>query len=86
VNTTPPLYAPDPQVNIAVQLQILLCIFSHDGMTVDGVLIRYCIFIEHLQIVTTSNYSVIPNTRILKFTTASTKSSSSAVSLPVVVG
>jgi hypothetical protein len=40
-------------------------------------------FIEHLQVVTTSNYSTIANLHTLKFTTARTKSSQSAVqSLP----
>jgi hypothetical protein len=41
-------------------------------------------FILHLQIVTTSNYSVIANSYTLQFTTACTKSSESAVSSPVV--
>jgi hypothetical protein len=41
-------------------------------------------FTEQLQIVTTSNYSAIANSHTLKFTTARTKSSQSAVSLPVV--
>jgi hypothetical protein len=40
--------------------------------------------IEHLQIVTTSYYSAVPNTQTLHFTTACTKSSQSAVSSPVV--
>jgi hypothetical protein len=42
-------------------------------------------FIEHLQIVTTSNYSAIDNLHNLQFTTACTKSPQSAVSSPVVV-
>jgi hypothetical protein len=37
-------------------------------------------FIEHLQIVTTSNYSNIANSHTLQLTTARTKSSQSAVS------
>jgi hypothetical protein len=41
-------------------------------------------FIEHLQIVTTSNYSAIANSHILRFTTACSKSSQSAVSPPVI--
>jgi hypothetical protein len=36
-------------------------------------------FIEHLQIVTTSTYSIIANSHILQFTTACTKSSQSAL-------
>jgi hypothetical protein len=41
-------------------------------------------FIEHLQIVTTSNCSAIANSHILNFTTAGTKSSQSAESSPIV--
>jgi hypothetical protein len=40
-------------------------------------------FIEHLQIVTTCNYSAIPNSHNLRFTTALTNSSRPAVSSPV---
>jgi hypothetical protein len=40
-------------------------------------------FIEHLQIVTTSNYSAIASSHTLQFTTARTESSQSAVSSPV---
>jgi hypothetical protein len=40
--------------------------------------------IEHLQNVTTSNYSVIANSLALQFTTARTTSSLSALSTPVV--
>jgi hypothetical protein len=40
-------------------------------------------FTDHLQIVTTSNYSTITNSHTLQFTTAHTKSSQSAVSSPV---
>jgi hypothetical protein len=40
-------------------------------------------FIEHLQIVTTSNCSVIPNSHNIQFSTARIKSSQSAVSSPV---
>jgi hypothetical protein len=39
-------------------------------------------FTEHLQIVTTSNYSAIANSHILQFTTAHIKSSQSAVFSP----
>jgi hypothetical protein len=46
-----------------------------------GLVIR-CI--EHLQIVTTSNYSAIANSRTLQFTIAGTMSSESAISSPVV--
>jgi hypothetical protein len=41
-------------------------------------------FIEHLQIINTSNYSAVANSHNLQFTTARTKSSQSAVSSPVV--
>jgi hypothetical protein len=41
-------------------------------------------FIEHLQIVTTSNYSAIANSRTLQFTTARTVCTLSALSSPVV--
>jgi hypothetical protein len=41
-------------------------------------------FIEHLQIVTTHNYSAITNSHNLQFTTARTKSSQYAVASPVV--
>jgi hypothetical protein len=41
-------------------------------------------FTEHLQNVTTSNYSAITNSHTLQFTRARTKSSQSAVSSPVV--
>jgi hypothetical protein len=40
-------------------------------------------FIEHLQIINTSNYTAIANSHTLQFTTASTTSSQSAVSPPV---
>jgi hypothetical protein len=39
-------------------------------------------FIDHLQIVATSNYSAVANSRTLQFTTARTNSSQSAVSSP----
>jgi hypothetical protein len=42
-------------------------------------------FIEHLQVVTTSNYNANAKSHILQFTRARTKSSQSAVSSPVVV-
>jgi hypothetical protein len=42
------------------------------------------VFIEHLLVVTTSNYSVVANSHNLQFTTARTKSSQSAVCSPVV--
>jgi hypothetical protein len=41
-------------------------------------------FIEHLQIVTTSNYSAVANSHTLQFTTVCTNSSHSAVSSPVI--
>jgi hypothetical protein len=41
-------------------------------------------FVEHLQIITTSNYSAVANSHTLQFTTACTKSSQSDVSSPVV--
>jgi hypothetical protein len=40
-------------------------------------------FIEHLQIITTSNYSTVTNSHTLQFTAAHTKSSQSAVSSQV---
>jgi hypothetical protein len=43
-------------------------------------------FTEHLQIVTTSNYSAIANSHTLQLTSACTKSSQSTVSSPVVAG
>jgi hypothetical protein len=46
-----------------------------------GLVIRY---IDHLQIVTTSNYSTITNSHTLEFATACTKPSQSAVSTLVV--
>jgi hypothetical protein len=42
------------------------------------------VFIDNLQIVTTSNYSAITNSHCQQFTTARTESSHSAVSSPVV--
>jgi hypothetical protein len=51
-------------------------------VTMDRVLV--IAFIEHPQIVTTSNYSAIVNSHILQFTTACTKSSQSAVPSPIV--
>jgi hypothetical protein len=55
-----------------------IIILSRDRMTIDGdgLVIG---FIDYLQIVITSNYSAIANSHILQFTTASTKSSQSAV-------
>jgi hypothetical protein len=41
-------------------------------------------FIEHLYIVTTSDYSATANSQTLQFTTARTKPSQSAVSSPIV--
>jgi hypothetical protein len=41
-------------------------------------------FIEHLQIITTSNNSAIANSHTLQFTTAGTNSSQFAVSSPIV--
>jgi hypothetical protein len=40
-------------------------------------------YIDHLQIVTTSNYSAITNSQTLQFTTAHTKSTQFDVSSPV---
>jgi hypothetical protein len=40
-------------------------------------------FIDHLQIVTASNYSAVANSHTLRFTTARSKSCQSAVSSPV---
>jgi hypothetical protein len=42
-------------------------------------------FNEHLQIVTTSNYSAIPNSHTQQVNTVHAKSSQSAVSSPVIV-
>jgi hypothetical protein len=53
--------------------------YLHVWVTVDGVWIRNWIT-EHLQILTTSNYSDTANSHTLKFTKARTKSSQSAVS------
>jgi hypothetical protein len=55
--------------------------YSHDFMKWFGLVIA---FIEHLQIVTTSNCCAIGNSHTVEFTTARTKSSQSAVSSPVV--
>jgi hypothetical protein len=41
-------------------------------------------FIQHLQMVTTSNYNIIFNSHTLQFITPRTKSSQSAISSPVV--
>jgi hypothetical protein len=41
-------------------------------------------FIEHFQIVTTSNYSAVTNSHTQQFTTARTKSFQSSMSSPVV--
>jgi hypothetical protein len=41
-------------------------------------------FIDHLQIVTTSNYNTVANSHTLQFTTARTKSSQPAAFSPVV--
>jgi hypothetical protein len=41
-------------------------------------------FIEHLQIITTNNYSAVTNSHTIQFTMACTKSSQSAVSSPVI--
>jgi hypothetical protein len=41
-------------------------------------------FIEHLQIVTASSFSIVINSHTLQFTTACTKSSQSDVSSPVI--
>jgi hypothetical protein len=47
-----------------------------------GLVIR---FIEHLKIITTSNYRANANSHVLQFITARTKSAQSAASSPVVV-
>jgi hypothetical protein len=58
-------------------------VLSRVWVTIDG--FRLVIgFIDHLQIVTTSNYSAIANSRTLQSTTTRTKSSQSAMSTPVV--
>jgi hypothetical protein len=59
---------------------IVTCMSEHE--TGFGLVIA---FIEHLQVVTTSNYSAIDNTHNQQSTTATSKSSQSAVSSPVVV-
>jgi hypothetical protein len=41
-------------------------------------------FIDHLQIITTSNYSTIANSQTLRFTTAHAKFFQPAVSSPVI--
>jgi hypothetical protein len=51
------------------------------GVTIDGIFLLVIGFIEHLQIVTTSNYSAVANSHTLQFTTARTKSSHSFFSL-----
>jgi hypothetical protein len=42
-------------------------------------------FIDHLQIVTTSNFNIIANSHMQQFTTSHAKSSQSALSSPVIV-
>jgi hypothetical protein len=59
-------------------------ILSRDGVTIDGVL-KVIRFIEHLQIVTISNYSAIVNSHTQQYTTAPTRTFQSAVFSPVVV-
>jgi hypothetical protein len=63
--------------------QIEYNILPHVWVTIDGdgLVIG---FIEHLQIVTTSNYSAVANSHTPQFTTACTKSSQSALYSPVV--
>jgi hypothetical protein len=55
---------------------------SHDRVTIDRIGNRS---IEHLQIVSTCNYSTITNSHTLQFTTACAKTSQSAVFTQVVV-
>jgi hypothetical protein len=50
-------------------------------VTVDGVCGFMIGFIDYLQIVTTSNYSAVANSRTVRFVTACTKSYQSAVSV-----
>jgi hypothetical protein len=58
-------------------------VLPRDGVTTDG-FGSVTGFIEHLEIVTKSNYSTIANSHTLQFTTARTMSSQSAVSSLVV--
>jgi hypothetical protein len=57
-------------------------VLSYDRMTKTGFGLVIG-FIEHLQVITTSNYSAIANSHTQQFTTACSESSQSAVSLPV---
>jgi hypothetical protein len=61
----------------------VLFVFSHVWVTIDGVWMLIG-FIDHLHIVTTSNYNAMTNSHTLQFTTARIKSFQSAVSSPVV--
>jgi hypothetical protein len=61
-----------------VMNHIVTCMSDYNGVWIGNWII------EHLLIVTTSNYSAIANSRTLQFTTTRTKSSQSAVSSLVV--
>jgi hypothetical protein len=66
-------------INIHITTYILSCVL----VTIDGVGVVIELT-DHLQIITTSNYSAIASYHTLQFTTSRTKSSQSAVSLVVV--
>jgi hypothetical protein len=53
-------------------------------VTVDGVSIGNWRFIDHFQVVSTSNFSAVASSHTQQFTTARTKSSQFSVSSPVV--
>jgi hypothetical protein len=59
--------------------RIAVNILSCARVTVDGVFALVIGFIEHSQIITTSNYSAIANSYTLQFTTACTKPSQPVV-------
>jgi hypothetical protein len=63
-----------------MKAQNVFCIIlSRARVTIEGVWIGNWVF-DHLQMVTTSNYSAIANSHALQFTTAHTMSFQSAVS------
>jgi hypothetical protein len=64
-------------------LSTICMTLSRDTITIDGFGLVIG-FVDHLQIVTKSNCNTIVNSHTLKFTTAPTKTSQSAVSSPVV--
>jgi hypothetical protein len=68
---------------MTVMVFMTIKMISRDGVTMDGVGLVIG-FIEHLQIVTTSNYTAIDNSHSLQLTTAGAKPSKSTVSSPVV--